>query len=470
MNCQISNGVDHLHWKGMSVSKPCFNSIPTKALIAPSRNLLSKEAFANRTQTISLDEKVQKIMQEQDLIIPKTFSQAATLSNHCVAMSLHFLKRFRQSKDIFAAAKVMQEGANEECAKTSLIYTQLFKANVDRIDDCCSDEEFLSELREVAAKTLDLTFSEETTLRYPFEEIFPYLQKELASGEYVIPLPSHVVALVKDDHGNLVLFDPNQGTVNLGEEKGKEWFLRLLKQYKVHLSEKLPLLKVADYQMGKVENPKKFEITLSEEKPELTFEKEKGRWGNALFKWRGKTHRLPWDSQTGYIYNKDSMRLLRIKCAMLIPRFLTDTTIRTCYHVALAVFRTLALPFAMVQGRKKAGQQLNKIGQSVADIFRAPFYGILGASAAFYGIFKPLDGRRLYGYFERCLNRQNDGVNLRDKYYVAPCFTPWNFEAGNDQQATTDALKKIILRYEHFQGTPAVELFLGWRRALPCFK
>lgn len=462
--------ISNLQWKGAAIYKAFSpSSIPKAVRIAPSRNLLSKPAFAVRRQVCS-DAKLQSIVKEQNLLFSETSHHFVPLKNHCVSMSLHFLRKYRDVKNIQTAANYMREGATEECAKTTAIYSRLFDSNVDYVDASVSNDEFLYQLRQVLAKSIDLVFSEEIRLHYPLERIFPFLEQTLPCGEYIIPLPFHVVAMVKDDKGELYLFDPNQGTIRLNNETGKKWFLDLLRKYRVHLTETLPLLKVSEYHTGQNSSLKKSEINFEGEKPRLEFENGKDRWGTAIFHWRGQTYRLPWDSKKGHIYNCDPLKLVRIKCLLLVPRAVTDTTIRIVYHVAMSIFRTLALPFALVQGKEKTQLQMQKIAVSVSDIFRGMFYGILGGCAAFYGIFKPFDGRRLYGYFERSLNRQNQHINFREKYYVAPCFTPCNFTVETDELETKEALKKLILRDQYLKSIPAVEMFFGWRHALPCFR
>ncbi len=320
------------------------------------------------------------------------------------------------------------------------------------------------------AEPAALAFSKELTLHYPLHEILPYLENELVAGEYLIPLTQYAVTLLKDEQGKIHLFDPNYGTIDLSADDSKAWFLALLQNHKIHLIETLSLLKINHSQIGNQALPENIEIAFPEEKPKLTFEKGPDRWGVAAFTWRAKTIHLPWDCQTGYIYNHDSKNLLRAKCFLLIPRTWIDTTLRTIYHAAMAVFRTLALPLTLIQNRQKTQEQLRKIGQAVADIFRAPLYALMGTFSALYGLFKPLDGRRLYGYFERCLNRQQEDLPLPKKHYVAPCFKPWNFASRHDAAATIENLKQISLRLKYFTGHTAVEMLCGWRHALPCCK
>jgi len=437
----------------------CSSSIPSKALIAPSKNYLNKEAL--RQKRLGLDIKLQTAVQsgQQLLFAPQPFP----LRKHCVSMSLHFLHEYRQHRYISLAADRLKEGATPECAKTSVLYNQIFENYLQNMDETVTPNDFLYNVRLEVAKTLNLAFSNEIILRYPFEAILPYLEHILPSGEYLIPLHEHVAALIKDVDGRLYVFNPEHGTIDLNAEEGKKWFLTFLEKYKIHLTETLSLLKIHEFED---KYPKITEVVFDEDPPTLTLEQGEGRWGKAIFNWRGQTYHLPWDSKTGYIYNNDPMWLLRTKCILLIPRSLLDASLRCLYHVALTSLRMLVLPFASIQGKMQALYLVKKIEVSAKDIFRSLLYGAAGSCVAFFGVFKPLDGRRLYGYLERCLNRQNDHVDIRRKYYTAPCFKPCNFEAHGDDSLTIETLKRFSLQYKHFKGKAILELFFGWRRGL----
>ena len=456
---------DYLKWQWSNACTPP-STIPAAALIAPARNLLTAEAFTQRKQACPVDEKVQWIAFENGLAIPATLEKAAPIADHSLSMSLHFAKSYRHTKDIYMAAKLMQKGANLACAKTSAIFGQLFEYNVEQaIKNQVPENDFVDHVQTTLTHTLDLAISKEIALHYPLDEILPYLQNQLAAGEYMIPLIDHVAALIKDEQGKIYLFDPDQGTVDLNTDQGKQWFLELLKKHKVHLTESLTLLKLSDYQPESLMPFEKMEMNFPEESPKLTFEKKQDRWGLAVFQWRGKTYRLPWDSETGYIYNHDSDCLVRTKCFLLIPRTWIDAALRTIYHAAMAALRTLPLPFALVHNRQQAAEQLRKIKQAAFDILRAPFYAVLGTFAAIYGLLKPLDGRRLYSYFERSLNRQQEDAPWQKNHYAAPCFKPWNFEFRHDQAGAIKNLKRISLQLKYFEGNTIVEMLFGWRRA-----
>lgn len=440
--------------------------IPEKILIAPSRNLLSPEAFKQRKKVQQVDERLQKIAQEQGLSFPVHHFPRLPITDHCLTASLHFLKKYRSERSIEAAANSMRSGMDLECSHTTLVYHQLFDHNNEKqVTDEKSEKDFTNRVNQVVAKSMGLAMTKRTHLNYPIHEVMPYLKDHLPVGEYLIPFPWHVLALVKDDQGRMTVFDSDRGTVDISKGEGQEWFLALLKRYKVHLNERLTLTKIEENSDQILEEN---EIAYDEEKPELTFEKGSGRWGIATFKWRGNIHQFPWDSVENIIYNKDSMALIRTKCFMLSVRNWVDNSVRIVYQVALAIFKTLTLPRAIL--KRKGWQQCGEITEAIGKIINTAIFTIMGTFAAFYGIFKPLDGRRWFGYLERSLNEQNARVDSRKKYYIAPCFTPINHGRNRDVSATIKALKDAVLSRQYFKGNPTFELFFGWRKAIPCCK
>lgn len=400
------------------------SSIPKKACIAPSKNQLNREAF----------------YQKKAASLP--------ISNHCVAMSLHFLEGYRKSRSIAFAAHSMENGCSPSVAKTSSVYHNLF--NTYRKD---AQDTYLSEIRELTANSLDLRFSEEIYFKVPLNKVFEYTQNSLLPGEYVVPLNRHLTALIKEPSGKLTFFDPNHGTVDLDCAEGRSFFEKTLRKNRVHLTEALSFLKITNNTDSTPFSSKK--IILEDDKPQITYENGQTRFRRATLTWRKKTYSLLWDSKTNEIYNCDSKKTIRYKCALLIPKTFIDTTVRTIYHLATALFKSLLFPYYLLQGKEKTG----KIFYSYADIFRAPFYGVLCESAALYGLFKPYQGRKMYGYFERSLNRQNDQINFHKKYYTARCFKPWNFSMVDDSKNTLKAIRKNILYLEESKKTSLCKRF-----------
>lgn len=434
-------------------------------MIAPSRNLLSPTAFKKRHLPRQIDEKVQRLVKENRFHLPIT-SSSLPITNHCFAASLHFVKRYQQTQSIQVAAQSMINGMDEECGRTAALHDDLFYGNKHQVVSEKDAREFGDRLSRVVAGSIDLTITSRTHLKYPIEEVIPYIKNGLPAGEYLIPFPTHVLALVKDSNGVVTIFDTNQGTVHLSDIKSEKWFLELLKKYRVHLSEKVTFSKIEGGNSADkiVESDVKF----NEEPPALNFEKGKGRWGVAVFKWRGVEHRFPWDSITGHIYNKNSMKLLRIKHFMLTSRNWIDNSLRIIYHAATAALNILKLPVAALKGR--ISKQIGSICQSTSEIFRVALFTLMGTCAAFYGIFNPLEGRRIYGYLERSLNEQNHQVDISKRYYIAPCYTPINHGQKETLEANINAIKKVVLKEQSFKGCTLVEVFCGWRKALPCCK
>jgi hypothetical protein len=199
-------------------------------------------------------------------------------------------------------------------------------------------------------------------------------------------------------------------------------------------------------------------IDLQQERPTLVYEQGQKRWGTVIFTWKGMRMSLPWDTETGYIYNGDPLLLIRIKNFLLVPRILVDTTARAAYHTLKAGINLLKLPLALLE--RKGWHQVKKITGSIHETIRSIWFGFLGACAALYGIVKPLEGRCVFGKLERSLNHQQDKVNIFKKHYSAPCFTPLNLQHPHDQEKTAAALKKLMLKYEYLQSHRLIET---WR-------
>lgn len=438
--------------------------LPGGSLIASSRNLLAPNAFHGRHTIKPVDAHLSALARKHGLELSQG-TLKAPLANHCLAASLQFAKKFRTSGNLAQAADAMRHGVDLEVARATAIYERLFAGNRDRTEEFGA-EGCLERIQQVASQLFDLSISKRMTLNYPLQEVLPYLENSLPAGEYLISLNNHVVTLIKHNDGQLSVYDPDMGTMALSDAESKKWFLDLLRKHKVDVKEELHLLQLSSEPCDASTTTR---IRFSEPAAQLRFSEQEGRWGTAQFTWRGKTHHFVRDQETGYLYNNDSPRLLRFKCFLLTPRIWIDTALRTIHHLAMAAFHTLKIPFILCQGKARFLLQIKKISSYMTEAVRAPVYGLLCCGAALYGMFKPFEGRRLFGLFERSLNNQNLRVDFRERHYVAPCFKPWNFGLQHDQEATISALKSTILRLESLRKIPAVELFCGWRRALPCF-
>lgn len=432
--------------QGIELAQYCYANycIPRpNGYIAPSRNALDRQTSRQRASvTVSdVDQKVIETAKMHQLQIPVRFD-APSDSDHCVSMSLRFLQHYKDTKNVEAAAQKMACGADKTCAQGTMLYHSLYTSNVPG-----GDEQLLYKLKSVVARLFGMMFKQEVFLHIPVENIYAYFTNDLAPGEYIIVLPNHVMALVKDEQNRVYHYDPDQGTFQL--INNSKWFLRLLVDYKVHLSERLTLFRVQEAQTTQnqtIDQPLEKLTKIEAEQSTLTFENMDESWGVAEFKWRGKTYRFVRDNVTGEIYNGDPTWLIRFKCLMLCPGTVIAATARTVGHVAVGIFHLLSIPFCAYQGKKRVLVALKKSQDAFLNALRAPLYGVLGIGAALYGILRPYEGRKLYGYLERCLNRQNDRVDRHSAYYMALCFIPLNFNAPDkhNKEMTIEQLKRTI--------------------------
>lgn len=466
----FSNINDSIHWKSLNYSNAKKESdVPEDALIAPSRNLLQPEVFHAR-ESVDISSIDIPTIAQQNGLQGLTHYKIAPMTNHCVSMSLNFIKNFVTSSSIELAAESMKDGADEDCARCSMAYEALRHANMYSEK---GEEILLDKLRNSAANIFGLSLEKEFNLNMPLPEMLDYLKNKLVTGEYLIRLPGHIVTLIKSEKG-LFLYDANQGTIDL-TKAGETWFLRFLEKYKINFSEHLTVITVHNRTPDSQVKPYEKKEIVSEHDlpPQLKYrplESASDRWEIAELTFRDRTYCFVKDELTGLIYNDNSKKMVRYKFCLLTPRNMADTTARTVYHVAMTAINLLKLPFSIVRGRKKTFEHIDKIKRSAWDVIRAPFFGIVGTCVAFYGIFKPYEGRRLYGYLERSLNRQNDRVDWLSKYYVAPCFVPLNFnvEDINDEKQTIEILKKYVIKSQGFNKRFLFDLFCGWTKAFRC--
>src|SRR5262249_2727210 len=154
------------------------------------------------------------------------------------------------------------------------------------------------------------------------------------------------------------------------------------------------------------------------------------RWGTVVFNWRGTNHRFVKDNENHHIYNDDEEYVVRFKCLLLSAGTMVGAACRMIYHVAHLAIHTGSLPYHALQGNKQLVKTLAKVKLVASEILRAAAFGLLATAAALYGVILPYTGRRLYNYFERCLNRQTEHVDRKEKFYLAECFIPLNFNVA----------------------------------------
>lgn len=450
----LSSMCHSCQWKALKLASDCRDHhIPSGALIAPSRNLIQYGVLGAREQLKRTNPReISKLAQQCGLIAPFQF-EAPSLVNHCLPMSLGFIKKFRENHSVNEAASSMSAGADKWCAKISMEYDALWKEKRRSLHhlnprNAVDEDPFLSNLRRFTAARFHLSFDKQLTLQMQVFEMIDYLKNQLSQGEYLIKLSNHVIALVKQE-GRLYLFDANQGTIDL-TKNCDQWLKEFLEKYSIDFSEALCLFRISEL-TDPFDQEEVTVLSKVKEGPKLDEEKISERWTRLKFFFRGKTYNYIRDEQTHLIYNDNSIRLLCFKFCLLTPRNMIDASVRTIYHIAMTVINLLKLPFASLKGREQALDCLGRVIRSALDIFRAPTYGLICTLVSLCGIFKPYKGRALYGFLERCLNRQNnDLVDWSSKYYVAPCFVPLNVNLENltDEDKTINILKRCAIKKE----------------------
>ncbi len=415
--------------------------ISEKDFIAPAHNLPSENSFFEYPPTDELIDYFSTILDRAQHVAKNPIILDKPVSGYGAAMALSFISDYQRSQDLHNTASYMSNGANAACVDTTWFYNNLINAFVDPNTTHIDDEKVvLRFIRSATAEAMSIQLTDEITLRYPIEEIISFLKEALEPGEYLVPLSSHFVAIIKNNQGDLYLFDPNQGTVSINSPEAQEWFLDLLKSHNIHIDEELIFLKATTLPSQSEEQELKIEeLCFSEPPEELIFEKGEGRWGSAVLKWRGEIHRLAWDSEANKIYNPDSEGTIRFKCLLLAARTLPEDLIQTIYNIGITILNIGKLPFTW--DRSAFTHRCHVIYQTAIAIFRVLFYSIAATCAALYGIVKPLDGRRLYNNLEEQFHSGTQETASQKKRYKAPCFRPWKID-------TKTPIERRLLQYK----------------------
>lgn len=373
---------------------------------------------------------VQKISERYDLKCPEEF-KAASKKGHCLAICLNFIKNYLDSTAGQASERgrqVVKEmkltlGANESCAKTSAIYEGLFSRNCHQKETTNTD--LLSSLRGAVANTLGLHIAGQIELHGSIEEIQNYLTTELEDGEYVIPLPSHLVTLVKKG-SEIILLNPGGRLIEMHQgliESETELFKFLVKS-RVAITESLSLSKVERSTQNQGPHQPKKVILSDTASMESTLHPIKGEaaWGKREISWRGKKYFFIQHIPSGNIYNGNSKILLRTKFIILASgRTLVEMVARIIYHSAMFIFRSFLCAVLKCTGKGDLDRLKLQTIQSFLDIFRSAIYGTAMLGVSFYGVYNPYEGRRYYQKLESTLNR---GQSVKEKWHTAPCFIP----------------------------------------------
>lgn len=418
-----------------------------EGLIAHSSVPQTSQAATDPEVAIDLNHQVLATIAEHNLHLPSTFPKAEP-NDYCLAMSLQWLNEYVKVPDIMMAHTAVVRQIEATCAGARLA-RGLYLENKSKFTEA-EQANFLFGIRATIARSYRLYFSQECKLKMPADEMCHHLERTLAAGEYLLSTDGLEAALIKKPSGELYLFSPSTGVVNLTQNK--KYLLNLLVKHKVHLNENLFLYKV----QNSVTTCERAEISSPQmlSQPELVFENSQARWGRAVFTWRGKTYRFVVDNIRHDIYNSDSPSVVRFKCALLTVGTPLTAVCRSLSHLAKVTIHTASLPYRAFQGREPFVNELVKIKLAVSNIFRTLGLATAGVATALYGVVKPYEGRRLYGHFERCLNRQTTRVDRKETFYLADCFIPLNFNVADKQNRDIQIaqLKKAVLWKEYLRG------------------
>ena len=125
------------------------------------------------------------------------------------------------------------------------------------------------------------------------------------------------------------------------------------------------------------------------------------------------------DKSTGRKYGNEPKELIREKCILLTLGTPIVHSIASVVNMAYRIVKLVSLSHFW---RPREGEEsynfkarLKDAGKDLARVVMQPFALIGLELAAVYGVFRPLDGRKLYASIER--------VQYGD-YVLAPCFQP----------------------------------------------
>lgn len=119
------------------------------------------------------------------------------------------------------------------------------------------------------------------------------------------------------------------------------------------------------------------------------------------------------DTATGRKYWNQSHSNIRIKCLLLA----FGGPVAQISFLAMKFFARISDVFVTLIAPEKDSYswQAREVVIQLTKAFAIPFIYVALELAAIYGLFSPLDGRRIYGSLERLAG---------DERYLAPCFQP----------------------------------------------
>lgn len=118
------------------------------------------------------------------------------------------------------------------------------------------------------------------------------------------------------------------------------------------------------------------------------------------------------DLRTGTRYRHEPMNMTACKCALLwlaVP----------LYGIAFFFVHLIRTPIEAIRNRS-----LSVLTEGISKIVKAPFYILAMELSAIYGVFKPLEGRKHFAYYENKLHNRTDLTASKPDYYLAPCMQP----------------------------------------------
>ena len=126
------------------------------------------------------------------------------------------------------------------------------------------------------------------------------------------------------------------------------------------------------------------------------------------------------DGATNKKYLNEDLKIIRIKCFLLTLGTPVVHSIAALYAIAsktlkIATFYHFRKARATEPQRPKISTALKATGIDLLKIVAAPLAWVGLELAAVYGIFRPLDGRKLYASIERA---------EYGSFVLAPCFQP----------------------------------------------
>lgn len=134
-------------------------------------------------------------------------------------------------------------------------------------------------------------------------------------------------------------------------------------------------------------------------------------------KWQdgGCTHII--DQSTGHRYLNQSKSCIRIKCLLLSIGTPIVHAIASIVNIAYRIAKLVSFSHFWMPDKDSSSfkDRLKDAGKDLASIITQPLALVGLQLAAVYGIFNPLDGRKLYASIERA--QYGDFV-------LAPCFQP----------------------------------------------